>query len=121
MTNDQTAPRPFTGLRVVDFTTLIAGPYGTRYLADLGAEVIKIETPEGDYLRTQAPLRDGHSTYFGQLNCGKKSVALNLKDPDTIAELKKLIATADVLVENFRFRGARWSRSPRPSAKHRKS
>ena len=102
MTNDQTAPRPFTGLRVVDFTTLIAGPYGTRYLADLGAEVIKIETPEGDYLRTQAPLRDGHSTYFGQLNCGKKSVALNLKDPDTIAELKKLISTADVLVENFR-------------------
>ena len=102
MTNDQTAPRPFTGLRVVDFTTLIAGPYGTRYLADLGAEVIKIETPEGDYLRTQAPLRDGHSTYFGQLNCGKKSVALNLKDPDTIAELKQVIAAADVLVENFR-------------------
>ena len=102
MTNDQTASRPFTGLRVVDFTTLIAGPYGTRYLADLGAEVIKIETPEGDYLRTQAPLRDGHSTYFGQLNCGKKSVALNLKDPDTIAELKKVIASADVLVENFR-------------------
>ena len=102
MTDNQTAPRPFSGLRVVDFSTLIAGPYGTRYLADLGAEVIKIETPEGDYLRTQAPLRDGHSTYFGQLNCGKKSVALNLKDPDTIAELKKLIATADVLVENFR-------------------
>jgi crotonobetainyl-CoA:carnitine CoA-transferase CaiB-like acyl-CoA transferase len=102
VTDNQTAPRPFSGLRVVDFSTLIAGPYGTRYLADLGAEVIKIETPEGDYLRTQAPLRDGHSTYFGQLNCGKKSVALNLKDPDTIAELKKLIATADVLVENFR-------------------
>lgn len=102
MTEQPNLPRPFAGLRVVDFSTLIAGPYGTRYLADMGAEVIKIETLEGDYLRSQAPLRDGHSTYFGQLNCGKKSVALDLKDPDTIAELKKVIATADVVVENFR-------------------
>ena len=101
MTQSSAAPRPFSGLRVVDFSTLIAGPYGSRYLADLGAEVIKIETVEGDYLRSQAPLRDGHSTYFGQLNCGKKSVALNLKDPETIAELKQVIATADILVENF--------------------
>lgn len=102
MTESPALPRPFTGLRIVDFSTLVAGPYCSRYLSDLGAEVIKIETPEGDYLRSQAPLRDGHSTYFGQLNCGKKSVVLNLKDSAVIAELKKVIDTADIVIENFR-------------------
>ena len=102
MTEPSQRPRPFDGLRVIDFSTLVAGPYSTRYLSDLGAEVIKIETMEGDYLRTQEPLRDGHSTYFGQLNCGKKCVSLNLKDAGTIAELTELIARADIVVENFR-------------------
>ena len=89
-------------LRVIDFTTTIAGPHCTRLLADLGAEVIKIEAPEGDMMRTRPPLRSGASTSFGQLNAGKKSVALDLKSPPAVAVVQRLVATADVVVENFR-------------------
>ena len=64
-------------LRVLDFTTTIAGPHCGRLLADLGAEVIKIEAPEGDMMRTRPPLRNGASTSFGQLNAGKKSLVLD--------------------------------------------
>jgi crotonobetainyl-CoA:carnitine CoA-transferase CaiB-like acyl-CoA transferase len=90
------------GLRVLDFTTTIAGPYCARMLADLGAEVIKIEAPEGDMMRTRPPLRDGASTSFGQLNAGKKSVVLDLKSQQAVAAARRLVATADVVVENFR-------------------
>ncbi len=90
------------GLRVLDFTTTIAGPHCTRLLADLGAEVIKIESPEGDMMRTRPPLRNGASTSFGQLNAGKKSIALDLKSPAAVAAVRRLVATADVVVENFR-------------------
>src|ERR1700740_335437 len=89
-------------VRVLDFTTTIAGPHCTRLLADLGAEVIKIEAPEGDMMRTRPPLRSGASTSFGQLNAGKKSVALDLKSPDAVEAVRRLAATADVVVENFR-------------------
>ena len=92
----------FDRLRVVDFTTTIAGPHCTRLLADLGAEVIKVEAPEGDMMRARQPLRNGASTSFGQLNTGKKSIVLDLKRADALAAAKRLIATADVLVENFR-------------------
>jgi crotonobetainyl-CoA:carnitine CoA-transferase CaiB-like acyl-CoA transferase len=92
----------FNGLRVVDFTTTIAGPHCTRLLADVGAEVIKLESPEGDMMRSRPPLRDGASTSFGQLNTGKKSVVLDLKRPEAVSAARRLIATADVLVENFR-------------------
>ena len=94
--------KAFAGLRVVDFSTTIAGPHCTRLLADMGAEVVKIESPEGDMLRTRPPLRNGASTNFGQLNAGKKSVVLNLKTPAAIAAIKILLADADILVENFR-------------------
>jgi crotonobetainyl-CoA:carnitine CoA-transferase CaiB-like acyl-CoA transferase len=90
------------GLRVIDFTTTIAGPHCGRMLADLGAEVIKIEAPEGDMMRTRPPLRNGASTSFGQLNAGKKSVALDLKSPRGAEAARRLVATADVVVENFR-------------------
>jgi crotonobetainyl-CoA:carnitine CoA-transferase CaiB-like acyl-CoA transferase len=90
------------GLRVLDFTTTIAGPHCARLLADLGAEVIKIEAPEGDMMRTRPPMRNGASTSFGQLNAGKKSVALDLKSPKAVEVARLLVATADVLVENFR-------------------
>jgi len=90
------------GLRVLDFTTTIAGPYCTRLLADLGAEIVKIEPPEGDMMRTRPPLRAGASTSFGQLNAGKKSVVLDLKSPPAAAAARRLAATADVVVENFR-------------------
>src|SRR5437762_2288154 len=89
-------------LRIVDFTTTIAGPHCTRLLADLGAEVIKIESPEGDMMRSRPPLRNGASTSFGQLNTGKKSVVLDLKREEAVAAARRLVATADVLVENFR-------------------
>ena len=89
-------------LRVLDFTTTIAGPHCTRLLADLGAEVVKIESPEGDMMRTRPPLRSGASTSFGQLNAGKKSVSLDLKSPRAVEAVRRLVATADIVVENFR-------------------
>src|SRR3982074_3104999 len=89
------------GVRVVDFTTTIAGPHCTRLLADLGAEVIKLEAPEGDVMRARPPLPNGASTSFGQLNTGKKSVVLDLKRPDAVTAVRRLIATSDVVVENF--------------------
>src|SRR3982074_1194838 len=92
----------FQGLRVLDFSTTIAGPHCTRMLADLGAEVIKIESAEGEIMRTRPPVRNNFSSAFGQLNAGKKSVVLDLKSPDAIAVIRRLVATADILVENFR-------------------
>ena len=94
--------RSFAGLRVLDFSTTIAGPHCTRMLADMGAEVIKIETAEGDMMRTRPPLRSSCSTTFGQLNVGKKSLVLDLKSPDAIEVIRRLVAGADILVENFR-------------------
>jgi crotonobetainyl-CoA:carnitine CoA-transferase CaiB-like acyl-CoA transferase len=92
----------FAGLRVLDFSTTIAGPHCTRMLADTGAEVIKIETSEGETMRTRPPLRNHCSTTFGQLNVGKNSVVLDLKSPAGVEAVRRLIASADVLVENFR-------------------
>jgi len=89
-------------MRVVDFTTTIAGPYCTRMMADLGAEVIKIETAEGDMMRTRQPLRDGASTSFGQLNAGKQSIVLDLKRPEGQEVVRRLLSHCDFLVENFR-------------------
>jgi crotonobetainyl-CoA:carnitine CoA-transferase CaiB-like acyl-CoA transferase len=90
------------GLRVVDFSTTIAGPHCARMLADMGAEVIKIETAEGETMRNRPPVRNGCSTTFGQLNVGKKSLVLDLKSPEGIEVVRRLLASADILVENFR-------------------
>jgi crotonobetainyl-CoA:carnitine CoA-transferase CaiB-like acyl-CoA transferase len=90
------------GLRVLDFSTTIAGPHCTRMLADMGAEVIKIETGEGETMRTRPPVRNNCSTVFGQLNVGKNSLVLDLKSPRGVEAVRRLVATADVLVENFR-------------------
>ena len=94
--------RALSGLSVLDFTTTIAGPHCTRLLADLGAEVIKIEAPEGDMMRSRMPLRNGASTSFGQLNAGKKSVVLDLKSAQAVEAVHRLAERADVVVENFR-------------------
>ena len=94
--------KSFLGLRVLDFSTTIAGPHCTRMLADMGAEVIKIEPAEGETMRTRPPLRNSFSTVFGQLNLGKKSVVLDLKSPDAIDAIRRLVEKADILVENFR-------------------
>jgi crotonobetainyl-CoA:carnitine CoA-transferase CaiB-like acyl-CoA transferase len=90
------------GLRVLDFSTTIAGPHCTRMLADLGAEVIKIEPAEGEMMRTRPPVRNHCSTAFGQLNVGKKSLTLDLKSAEGAEVVRRLAATADILVENFR-------------------
>ena len=92
----------FPGLRVLDFSTTIAGPHCARMLADMGAEVIKIEAAEGETMRTRPPLRNGCSTTFGQLNVGKKSLVLDLKSAEGREVVRALIACTDVLVENFR-------------------
>src|SRR5690242_5473754 len=89
-------------VRVLDFTTTIAGPYCARLMADLGAEVIKVEAPEGDMMRTRPPLRDGASTSFGQLNAGKRSIVVDLKRPEAQEIVRRLLVSTDVLVENFR-------------------
>ena len=89
-------------LRVLDFTSVMAGPYCTRLFSDIGAEVVKIEPPEGDGIRVRPPLREGRSAYYGHLNCGKQSVALDLKRPQGLAIARQLAGACDVLVENFR-------------------
>ena len=98
----ETMTAPLEGLRVLDFSIMLAGPYCARLLADVGAEVIKIEPPEGDDMRLRMPLRDGHSAYFGQLNAGKRSLALDLKNPEAIKLVHRLVAETDIVVENFR-------------------
>jgi crotonobetainyl-CoA:carnitine CoA-transferase CaiB-like acyl-CoA transferase len=101
--NDASSSRKsFERLRVLDFSTTIAGPYCTRMLADVGAEVIKVESEEGETMRTRPPLRNGCSTTFGQLNVGKKSLVLDLKSLEAGAIVRRLVADADILVENFR-------------------
>ena len=90
------------GIRVLDFSAMIAGPYCTRLLADSGADVIKLEPPEGDYMRGREPMKDGFSLYFGVMNAGKRSVAVDLKKPQSAALVEALVARSDVVVENFR-------------------
>src|SRR6516225_4800866 len=90
------------GYRVLDFTQYLAGPTTTRFLAEMGAEVIKIEmAPVGDYGRFIPYIRDGRSAFFVQQNRGKKSLCVDLKSPDGLALVKQLIPKTDVMVENF--------------------
>src|SRR6266567_1662787 len=94
---------PLSGIRVVDLTRILAGPFCTMILGDMGAEVIKVETPGvGDPLRGQGVIRDGLSWYFAAFNRNKRSLSLNLRAPEGKAVLARLIAGSDVLVENFR-------------------
>jgi crotonobetainyl-CoA:carnitine CoA-transferase CaiB-like acyl-CoA transferase len=94
---------PLSGLRVVDLTRILAGPFCSMILGDMGAEVIKIETPgEGDPVRRQGVIRDGLSWYFAGFNRNKRSLTLNLRHDEGREVLAKLIAGSDVLVENFR-------------------
>ena len=94
---------PLSGIRVVDLTRILAGPFCTMILADMGAEVIKVETPGvGDPLRAQGVIKDGLSWYFAAFNRNKRSLSLNLREPEGKAVLARLIAESDVLVENFR-------------------
>jgi CoA:oxalate CoA-transferase len=93
---------PLAGVRVVDFTSMISGPYCSRLLADCGAEVVKVEGREGDHMRKGRPLRDGFSAYFASLNCGKKSCVIDLKTEGGRAVATELVAASDIVLENFR-------------------
>ncbi|MYZ50000.1 CaiB/BaiF CoA transferase family protein [Propylenella binzhouense] len=95
--------QPLAGIRVVDLTRILSGPFCTMILGDLGAEVIKIEPPDrGDHVRAQGSIVDGFSWYFAAFNRNKRSVGLDLRTEDGKALLARLIETADVLAENFR-------------------
>lgn len=94
--------RPLEGIRVIDFSRVMAGPFCTALLADLGAEVIKVESPQGDDYRHIGPFKSGESALFQLMNRGKKSVVLDLKSDAGARAARKLIETADVVVENFR-------------------
>lgn len=94
---------PLAGVTVVDLTRVLAGPYATMLLADLGARVIKVEAPDGgDDARAFPPFVDGESAYFASINRGKESIALDLKAPADRAVFEALLGRADVLAENFR-------------------
>jgi crotonobetainyl-CoA:carnitine CoA-transferase CaiB-like acyl-CoA transferase len=94
---------PLAGLLVADFSRILAGPYSTMLLADLGAEVVKVEGPGGDDTRTwQPPVREGVATYYLGVNRNKRSVALDLTDPADLELARELARRADVLVENFK-------------------
>jgi alpha-methylacyl-CoA racemase len=94
--------QPLSDLLVLDFSTLLPGPLATLLLAEAGAEVVKIERPGGDDIRTYEPRFDGQGAMFALLNRGKKSVVLDLKEPAEQARLQPLLARADILVEQFR-------------------
>ena len=104
MTTPASPPKPLHGLRVLDLSRVLAGPFCTMNLGDLGAEVIKVEEPgQGDDTRAFGPpFAGGVSTYFLSINRNKKSVAVNLKDPRGLDLVKRLARISDVVVENFR-------------------
>ncbi|MEU6698108.1 CoA transferase [Pseudonocardia sp. NPDC046786] len=94
---------PLSGILVADFSRILAGPYATMLLADMGADVIKVEGPAGDDTRSWTPPeRDGESTYYLGINRGKRSIALDLRDDDDRADAQELARRADVVIENLR-------------------
>jgi crotonobetainyl-CoA:carnitine CoA-transferase CaiB-like acyl-CoA transferase len=98
----QQPQRPLAGLRILDFSRVLTGPHATRMLCDLGAEIIKIEPPDGDLTRFTNPRVNSLSTYFIQQNVGKKNLSLDMSKPEAVDIVKKLVMHADILIENFR-------------------
>ena len=102
MPDETQVPPPLTGVRVLDFSRVLAGPFATVLLADIGANVVKIEPPEGDDYRHIGPFIDADSTLFLAANRGKRSLALDLKRPEDLAIARALAVDTDIVVENFR-------------------
>ncbi|WP_424139527.1 CaiB/BaiF CoA transferase family protein [Roseomonas chloroacetimidivorans] len=103
MSQNASRAAPLSGYRVLDLTTFLSGPFCTQILGDLGAEVVKVETPEGDSSRDIPPhFVDGDSAYFLGINRGKRSLVIDMKRPEGLALATRLIAEADVVVENYR-------------------
>ena len=100
---DKSFTGPLAGLKVIDLTQVLSGPFATMWLATMGADVIKIENPKSpDVTRNYAPITNGVSAYFPTVNHNKKCITLNLKAPEGKELLKELVRDADVLVENYR-------------------
>jgi crotonobetainyl-CoA:carnitine CoA-transferase CaiB-like acyl-CoA transferase len=93
---------PLAGVRVAEFCQVLAGPFCGALLADMGADVIKVESPEGDLMRAWPPMVEGDSQYFASVNRNKRSVVLDLKDAKGLAAARDLALSADVVIENFR-------------------
>ena len=103
MSDDATSRGPLDGLLVADLSRVLAGPYCSMLLADLGATVVKVEGPTGDETRTwMPPDRDGVSTYYLSINRNKRSIVLDFKDPDDVALVHELFRRADIVLENFK-------------------
>ena len=97
---------PLDGLIVADLSRVLAGPYCSMLLADLGATVIKVESPAGDETRTwRPPEKDGTSTYYLSINRNKRSIVLDFSDPADVELTKELLRRADVCIENFKVGG----------------
>lgn len=94
--------RPLENLRVLDLSRVLSGPSGGKALVDLGADVIKVEPPEGDITRRAQPRRDGVAVYFSQQNCGKRCISLDLRTEEAKQIVFELAARSDVVLENFR-------------------
>lgn len=92
--------RPLEGVKVIDMTTYLAGPFSAKMLSDMGADVIKVEMPSGDPYRNVGPMREGTSIYWLNGNNGKRAVTIDLKTPEGLSQLKRLLADADIFIEN---------------------
>lgn len=94
--------RPLAGIKVIEFCQVLAGPFCGCLLADMGADVIKVEPPDGDLMRAWPPMVNGYSQYFASVNRNKRSVVLDLKSADGVKSARELALSADVVIENFR-------------------
>jgi len=100
--SEKPKPHMLSGVRVLDFTQYLAGPTVTRFMAEMGADIIKVEqAPMGDPARLLPAIRDGRSAYFVQQNRGKQSLCLDFAKPESIELLRELAKRADVVVENY--------------------